>query len=72
MTLLGALLFGLRVIAPLLIAYALLQRGLRRGTVTTECFERRVEWLRTVAFVGAVAFGALGLTFLLLQVVNHG
>jgi hypothetical protein len=65
---LGTLLFGLRVVAPLLIAYVLLQRGLQRGTVAPEYYARRMEWLRMVALVGAFAFAGLGLFFVVAEI----
>jgi hypothetical protein len=64
-------LYALRVIAPLAIAYALLQRGMRRGTLNGELYEQRLEALRLIALIGAALFGALAVVALVAAIVGR-
>ena len=68
----GAVFFALRVVAPLMIAFVLLQRGLRRGTMSEDDYEERIAWLRFVALLFAVLFGLIGVVSLVAAITSRG
>ena len=68
----GAAVYALRVVAPLMIAFVLLQRGVRLGRISGEEYEERIAWLRLLAMVGAALFGILAAIALVAAITSRG
>ena len=71
-TVTGPVLYALRVVAPLMIAFVLLQRGVRLGRISGEEYEERIAWLRLLAMIGAALFGILAAIALVAAITSRG